>query len=235
MAFIRRVRTASGATAGQIAEYAGGRQRIIKHLGSAHTEAELGVLLASARELLAGGQGVLDVDVEPEPAVVNMVSPRTDAATLFQTDPGFARARWDGPGQVVGTDCRVLFEALAGVYADLGFEAAVGDEVFRDLVIARVVEPTSLLDVARVLTDLGRRPGSYSTLRRTLARVQDRGYRDQVATVCFEHATTSGDVSVILYDVTTLLCRRRHNNVYADLLVMPMFEVSAQVRGAVAA
>ena len=45
MAFIRRVRTGSGATAVQIAEYANGRQRIVEHVGSAHTEAELGVLL----------------------------------------------------------------------------------------------------------------------------------------------------------------------------------------------
>ena len=36
----------------QIAQYVGGRQRIVKHVGSAHTEAELGVLLAKARELL---------------------------------------------------------------------------------------------------------------------------------------------------------------------------------------
>ena len=36
----------------QIAEYAAGRQRIVKHVGSAHTEAELGVLLARAQELL---------------------------------------------------------------------------------------------------------------------------------------------------------------------------------------
>jgi hypothetical protein len=52
VAFIRRVSTASGATAVQIAQYVGGRQRIVKHVGSAHTEAELGVLLAKARELL---------------------------------------------------------------------------------------------------------------------------------------------------------------------------------------
>ena len=53
------------------------------------------------------------------------------------------------------TFSRLLFDVLAGVYADLGFEA-LDDEVFRDLVIARVVEPTSLLDVDRVLADLGR-------------------------------------------------------------------------------
>ena len=50
--FIRRVRTASGATAVQIAEYVGGRQRIVKHIGSAHTQAELGVLMTRARALL---------------------------------------------------------------------------------------------------------------------------------------------------------------------------------------
>jgi hypothetical protein len=53
VAFIRKVRTASGATAVQIAEYAAGRrQRIVKHVGSARTPAELGVLLERARGLL---------------------------------------------------------------------------------------------------------------------------------------------------------------------------------------
>ena len=53
MAWIRRVRTASGATAVQIAESSGGRRRIVAHAGSAHTEAELGMLLERAREMLS--------------------------------------------------------------------------------------------------------------------------------------------------------------------------------------
>ena len=48
MAWIRRVRTASGATAVQIAESVGGRRRIVRHVGSAHDEAELGLLMAQA-------------------------------------------------------------------------------------------------------------------------------------------------------------------------------------------
>ncbi len=203
MAFIRRVRTASGATAVQIAEYAGGRQRILKHVGSAHTEAELGVLLTRARELLQdAAQGVLDLDVEPTPPVARLVSPCREPA-LFEAEPASPVVGRDSSGRVVGTDCRVLFQALAGVYSDLGFDT-VADEVFRDLVIARVVEPTSLLDVGRVLTDLGRRAASYSTMRRTLVRAQAGGYRDRVAKACFEHAASSGDVSLVLYDVTTL-------------------------------
>ncbi len=97
----------------------------------------------------------------------------------------------------------LLYDALAGIYASLGFDA-VSDEVFRDLVIARIVEPTSLLDVDRVLAELGRTAASLSTRKRTLRRARGGGYRDQIAAACFVHARTAGDVSLVLYDVTTL-------------------------------
>jgi hypothetical protein len=104
---------------------------------------------------------------------------------------------------VVATASRVLFDVLAGVFDGLRFEV-VADDTFRDLVIARIVEPTSILDTGRVLTDLGRSPASEKTMRRALTRCAGRGYRDQIATACFNHALTSGDVSLCLYDVTTL-------------------------------
>ena len=37
-----------------------------------------------------------------------------------------------------------------------------------------------------------------------LARCAERGYRDVVATACFEHAASGGDLTLCLYDVTTL-------------------------------
>jgi hypothetical protein len=73
-----------------------------------------------------------------------------------------------------------------------------------DLVISRIVEPISILDTGRVLTDLGQSPVNERTMRRTLGRAQQRGYRDVVATACFNQAVASGDVSLCLYDVTTL-------------------------------
>lgn len=55
-----------GATAVQIAESVNGRRRIVAHVGSAHTEAELGLLVARARELLEDpGQGEFDLGLEP--------------------------------------------------------------------------------------------------------------------------------------------------------------------------
>jgi hypothetical protein len=203
VAFIRRVRTASGATAVQIAEYVGGRQQIVKHLGSAHSEAELGMLLEQARDLVADpAQDMLQLGVEPRPRVAALTGGPVEQGVLDLT-PAAAADRRDVPGRVVSTDSRLLFEVLAAVFTSLGFDV-IEDGVFRDLVIARMVEPTSLLDVGRVLRDLGRSPASYATMKRTLGRARTGGYRDQVASACFAHAVSRGDISLILYDVTTL-------------------------------
>jgi hypothetical protein len=84
--------------------------------------------------------------------------------------------------------------------------------VFRDLVLARVVEPTSILDTGRVLAELGRKAASDKTVRRALARCADRGYRDKIAELRFAHALASGNVSLILYDVTTLYFEAEHED-----------------------
>jgi hypothetical protein len=201
--FIRRVRTGSGATAVQIAQYAGGRQRIVRHLGSAHSEAELGVLLEQARGLLDDpAQESLELGVEPTPRVAALLGAPVAQGTLDAASAVLSDRR-DAVGRVVSTDSRLLFDALGWVFTGLGFDA-LEDAVFRDLVLARIVEPTSLLDTARVLSDLGRSPVSYATMKRTLRRCLERGYRDQIAAACFAHAVSSGDVSLCLYDVTTL-------------------------------
>jgi hypothetical protein len=112
----------------QIAEYVRGRERIVEHVGSAHTEAELGVLLERARELLENpAQGVLELGVEPTSPVKGLIVP-AGSPGLFDiagtaTPPGRG-----GPGRVVATDSRVLFTALAGVFTALGFDG-LGDEV----------------------------------------------------------------------------------------------------------
>jgi hypothetical protein len=201
MAWVRRVRTASGATAVQIAESVGGRRRIVRHVGSARDEAALGLLIEQAHRLLdQHGQGVLDLGVTPPVRRATLIG-QPASALLFGPDAEpvqrVARAR------VVKTSSAVLFDALAGVYARLGFDT-LGDEVFRDLVIARVVEPSSLSDTDRVLAELGRRSVSLSTRKRTLRRCADRDYRDQLAALCFAHAAVHGDISLVLYDVTTL-------------------------------
>jgi Transposase DDE domain len=212
VAWIRRVRTASGATAVQIAEYEQGRRRIVAHLGSARDDAELGLLIERARSMLGDpAQGELDLDVEPSPRKAGLIEPAAPQTRLPIEGGQLSPASRVAAPKVLGTCSRVLFEVLAQVYDALGF-AAIGDETFRDLVITRVVEPTSILDTGRVLRDLGRSPASEKTMRRTLTRCGLRGYRDLVATACFAHAATSGDLSLVLYDVTTLYFEAEHED-----------------------
>jgi hypothetical protein len=187
----------------QIAESVGGRRRIVRHVGSARDEAELGLLMEEARRLLEDDrQGVLDLGITPQARRAAMV-PAPGRPVLFGGGPAPGARPAVPRARTLKTASGLLYDVLAGVYADLGFDA-LDDEVFRDLVIARVVEPTSLLDVDRVLAEMGRVSASLSTRKRTLRRCFDGNYRDRLAGLCFTHVLTSGDVSLVLYDVTTL-------------------------------
>lgn len=64
MVWVRRVRTASGATAVQIVESVQGRRRIVRHVGSAHDEVTLAMLLEEADGLIVDdAQLLLDLGV----------------------------------------------------------------------------------------------------------------------------------------------------------------------------
>lgn len=58
--FLRKVKTASGATAVQIVEKRGGVRTILEHLGSAHDEAELAALLRIGHDKLHANQPMLE-------------------------------------------------------------------------------------------------------------------------------------------------------------------------------
>ena len=108
-----------------------------------------------------------------------------------------------GHAVITAKSSAVLWQVLTDAYSRLGFDV-VADAAFRQLVLARIVEPTSKADSLRVLDEIGVEHPSLRTMFRTLKRAATGGYRDQVAAACFAHAGTSGDVSLVLYDVTTL-------------------------------
>jgi hypothetical protein len=91
---------------------------------------------------------------------------------------------------------------LCRAYDRLGFAAAAGgDELFRQLVLARIIEPTSKLDSLRVLAEAGVHPPAYRTLKRRLRCYCEASWREQLAAACAKHAAL-GPASLILYDVS---------------------------------
>ncbi len=178
MVFVRKVPGRPGATKVQIAERRGGRDVVLEHVGTARSKAELAALMALARKKMRPGQGQLDLDLS-------------------------AGANPTGTGVITGKRSALLWRVLEDTYARLGFDV-VGDEAFKQLVLARLIEPTSKADSVRVLDEIGASHASLRTMFRSLARAQERDYRGAIAKACFTHASTSGDVSLCLYDVTTL-------------------------------
>jgi hypothetical protein len=121
----------------QIAESVAGRRRIVRHVGSARDEAELGLLMEEARRMLEDDrQGVLDLGITPQARRVTMVA-APGRPVLFGGGPAPGPRPAVPRARTLKTASGLLYDVLAGVYADLGFDA-LGDEVFRDLVIARV-------------------------------------------------------------------------------------------------
>lgn len=113
MAYVRTVRTASGATAVQIVYSMRRGARRIEHLGSGHGEAEVEALKAAARQRLAQGQAALDLDLD------------------LDSDGGGAA----GPARIVSSRAGHLWDALERAYGSLGLDEAVGsDTVFRHCV-----------------------------------------------------------------------------------------------------
>jgi hypothetical protein len=156
VAFVRTVKTASGATAVQIVWSWRRGSRSIEHIGSAHDEIELAALKTAAAARLAAGQDELDLGL----------SDRV------------------GPGTLPITSSRMshLWDALCVAYRVLGFESvAKGDNVFRDLVLARIIEPTSKVDASRVLTEVGVEAASYATVKRRLPIYAQPGWRQSLA------------------------------------------------------
>jgi len=184
VAYVRTVKTASGATAVQIVYSSRRGSRDIEHIGSAHDDAELELLKAAAWQRMAAGQGELDLGLEA-------------------TEPA-RRGRGGGPLPITSSRMGCLTDALERAYRVLGFEgAAGGDEVFRQLVIARVIEPVSKIDSLRVLEEAGIAPPSYPTLKRRLPAYAKEAWRHRLSAACAAHARL-GRASLVLYDVSTL-------------------------------
>lgn len=210
VAYVRTVKTASAARAVQIVHSQHRGSRDIERIGSAHSDADLEVLKAVARQRMAAGQGELDLRLPDGPAN------RGEALPITSTRAGR------------------LLDALGRGYDALGFAAAAGhDEVFKALVLARIIEPTSKLGSLRVLDEAGAQAPSYATVKRRLRvyatgrKTSDSGedaggveadngaepepgcdpadgpWRARLARACADHVSL-GQATLLLYDVTTL-------------------------------
>ena len=164
--------------------------RSIEHIGSAHDDAELAVLKEVARQRLNAGQLSFDL-----------------AGLNSENAAGSAPQEPAGAGCVVPITSNrmgVLLEALETDWKAVGLDGLNGaDEVFRQLVTARLIEPTSKQDSLRVLTEAGLSPVSYATVKRHLPSYATEGFTRDLSRLLAGYARI-GRAWLVLFDVTAL-------------------------------
>jgi len=177
--YVRRVPTASGATAVQVAQSQGRRVEVVEHVGSAHNVEELALLNEVADRIVHAGE-----------------------ESLFSFD-GLSAAPGLVGAHVSRTYSWLLWDQLSKWWRRLGFDI-IGDEVFKQVVLARIVEPTSKLEAIDVLDGLGLAAPSASTIYRSLRRCGNLDYRGLLSMACWNKVAADGPVGLLMYDVTTL-------------------------------
>jgi hypothetical protein len=143
--------------------------------------------------------------------------------SVWPGELGRSRCRLPLRGQrICGTACAAHTTCSAST------KPTGGDEVFRQLVCARIIEPTSKQDSLRVLEETGVVGPSYPTLNRRLPVFAKAAFRKALSKACADHAAL-GPASLVLYDVSTLYFetdagdgfREPGFSNYAELAVMP--------------
>lgn len=151
--FVRKVPGRNGAVKVQIAERRDRRDVVLEHVGTAHNDGELAALTKIASEHLRPGQERLP----------------------FGVGPG------EAPGQavVIAQESRLLLEAIRSVYRFFGFEEALADEAFFQLVAARLISPRSIRSAGLVLEELGVAARHRNSLQSALERANRDDYRGE--------------------------------------------------------
>ncbi len=125
----------------------------IDHVASAHTDAELALLLEAVRERLYPATRM--------PSTSACCPSKRSVQKILRIGPnplGRCRCRLllevrpravTGGGWLVSTSALLLWDVLARAYSHLGFDA-LNDEAFKAMVLARIIEPTSKADTILV-------------------------------------------------------------------------------------
>lgn len=184
MYHIRETKTASGAVAIQVVRYIDRKLKVIKHIGSAHTDEEAQTLRRIATD---------------------WIKHTTKQQSLFAEShqSSYKGLTLLDKCEYIGVRYTFVYEVLSQLLERFEF-TTVGNRLLCDLVIMRIIEPASKLQSLKLLNAYfgihHRRQAFYEALPRLVAlkeAAEDLAVKRAVAELAF-------DFSLVFYDVTTL-------------------------------
>ena len=181
--FIRRKKNKSGTISVYILEKKDGKQNFIKSVGSSSDESEIISLEEKAREeiIKLTNQGVLDFGYS------------TDEHHIENLKKSISKVR------IVGTEL-----VLNKLFDEIGFNK-IPEELFRHLVLSRIIYPGSKLHTIEYLSRHHQEHYSVNSVYRYMDKLQN-SYKEELQRISYKHTLGlfGGIISVVFYDVTTL-------------------------------
>ena len=181
--FIRRKRNKSGSVSIYILEKKGGKQVLIKSVGSSSDDSEILALEAKARKEISNitRQEALEFEYS------------TDEHHIENLKKSISKVR------IVGTEL-----VLNKLFDEVGFNK-IPEALFRHLVLSRIIYPGSKLRTIEYLSRHHQEHYSVNSVYRYMDKLQS-SYKDELQKISYKHTLGlfGGVISVVFYDVTTL-------------------------------
>jgi transposase len=179
--FIRELKSRNGKVYVQVVDKSSGRYKVLKSFGSASNEDELAALLKSAHQWMGNYGGSQELDFSKSDALVEQLF---DSITSIR---------------------KIGYDLLLGrIFDDIGF-GKIKDDIFRELVVARVAFPNSKLKTTEYLLRYKQIDWSEDQIYRYLDKLHST-QKALVQQISYNHTlkVLNNDISVVFYDVTTL-------------------------------
>lgn len=181
--FVREKRNKSGSVSVQVIDTSGSQDRLVKTIGSSRDPDQIKRYLLEAKEFIDQyrRQNNLQFDY------------KDDHDFLLALKSGLKKVQMIGPELLLGK-----------LFNEIGF-SQIKDELFRHLVISRLVFPLSKLKTSQYLQRYNNVEVSTDQIYYYLDKLEEK-QKQLVQQISFNHTLKlfDGELSVVFYDVTTL-------------------------------
>lgn len=182
--FIRKNRNRSGSISIQIAQKVGGKNKILKTVGIAHTKREEQLLLTIAKNEMNKLQGLQSLFIDQDDIIIET----------------FVNSLYNEQLQTVGPQL-----ILGALFDKIGLPSTSEEKYFKHLVISRLVYPGSKLKTIKYLQRHHNINVSIQTIYRYLDKLNTQN-QARIQKIIFNHTkkVLGGKIGVVFYDMTTL-------------------------------
>lgn len=179
--FVRQKKNKSGVISVQVIDKSTGKYKVLKTIGSSSSPAKVQELLNKGKEFIKSHKGLQEFDFNKTDNLIDSVLDNITSLKL------------------IGIEL-----VLGKIFDEIGFNK-IEDELFRDLVLYRLVYPKSKLKTTEYLFRYSQKDYSEDDVYRYLDKLYNT-QKELVQQISFEHTKSlfHGEINVVFYDVTTI-------------------------------